>query len=97
MNLRSIIAATLLMLPVGVLTAQDADLAIVGGMLIDGNEGIPIQNSVVLVSGEHITHVGQVGVTPIPAGARVIDANGKTVMPGLIESHGHLMIVGHGE
>jgi imidazolonepropionase-like amidohydrolase len=97
MNSRLIITTMLILLPVGGLTAQDADLAIVGGMLIDGNEGTPIQNSVVLVSGERITHVGRVGITPIPAGARVIDANGKTVMPGLIESHGHLMIVGHGE
>jgi len=88
---------TALLLPVGIQAAQDADLAIVGGMLIDGNEGTPLQNSVVLVSGDRITHVGQVGTTPIPAGAQVIDANGKTVMPGLIESHGHLMIIGHGD
>ena len=86
-----------LLLPVGTLAAQDADLAIVGGTLIDGNEGTPIQNSVVLVSGDRITDVGQVGSTPIPSGAQVIDANGKIVMPGLIESHGHLMIIGHGE
>lgn len=81
----------------GLLTAQQADLAILGGMLIDGNEGIPIQNSVVLVKDGRITEVGQVGITPIPSGARVIDANGRTVMPGLIESHGHLMIIGHGD
>ena len=77
--------------------AQQADLAVVGGMLIDGNEGTPIENSVVLVRDGRITEVGQVGVTPIPPGARVIDANGRTVMPGLIESHGHLMIIGHGD
>lgn len=86
----------LLLWPHGALSAQEADLAIVGGMLIDGNEGAPIQNSVVLVDGERITEVGQVGRTSIPSGAQVIDANGKTVMPGLIESHAHLMIIGHG-
>lgn len=79
------------------LSAQEADLAIVGGMLIDGNEGEPLENAVVLVKGDEITEVGRVGVTEIPDEARVIDANGKTVMPGLIESHAHLMILGHGK
>lgn len=86
-----------LVLSVTSVSAQEADIAIVGGMLIDGNEGTPIQNSVVLVRGDRITEVGQTGVTEVPDGARVIDAEGKTVMPGLVESHAHLMIVGHGK
>jgi len=85
-----------LLAPLAALEAQEADLAIVGGMLIDGNEGTPVQNSVVLIDDDRITEVGRVGITDIPDGARVIDANGKTVMPGLIESHAHLMILGHG-
>lgn len=97
--MKSSLAALLvtLSLPTSAVAAQQADLAIVGGMLIDGNEGTPIQNSVILVSGGRITEVGRVGITPVPARARVIDANGKTVMPGLVESHAHVMIVGHGE
>lgn len=79
------------------LSAQEADLAIVGGTLIDGNEGAPVRNSVVLVEGDRITEVGRVGVTEVPDGARVVDADGKTVLPGLVESHAHLMIVGHGK
>ena len=79
------------------LGAQSSDqLAIVGGYLIDGQEGVPIQNSVVLVEGDRITHVGTVSDTEIPADARVIDANGLTVMPGLNEAHAHLFIIGHG-
>ena len=57
-------------------------LAIVGGYLIDGQEGTPIQNSVILVEGDRITHVGTLSDTEIPAGTRVIDSNGYTVMPG---------------
>ena len=77
--------------------AQSSDqLAIVGGVLIDGQEGVPIQNSVVLVEGDRITHVGTVSDTEIPDGAKVIDANGLTVMPGLNEAHAHLFIIGHG-
>ena len=79
------------------LPAQSSNqLAIGGGMLIDGHEGVPIQNSVVLVEGDRIVHVGTVSDTEVPAGARVIDANGLTVMPGLNEAHAHLIVVGHG-
>ena len=70
--------------------------AIVGGYLIDGNEGVPIQNAVVLVEGDRVTHVGTLADTDIPSGARVINAEGRTVMPGLHEAHAHLFIVGHG-
>jgi imidazolonepropionase-like amidohydrolase len=76
-------------------SAQDR-LAIVGGFLIDGNEGPPLANSVILVEGNRIVHVGTVDDTEIPAGATVIDARGHTVMPGLNDAHVHLMIVGHG-
>lgn len=86
----------LLLLGPMTLSAQEADLAIVGGMLIDGNEGPPLENAVVLVEGEEIVHVGTVADTEIPSGAEVVDANGYTVMPGLNDAHVHLMIVGHG-
>ena len=80
-------------------SAQDNNsgrLAIVGGYLIDGQEGVPIQNSVILVEGDRITHVGTVSDTEIPSDAKVINANGYTVLPGLSEAHAHLFIVGHG-
>lgn len=92
--------ATWAILLAGVLSAAPADaqtsMAIVGGYLIDGTEGVPIENSVVLVEGSRITHVGTVDDTEIPSDARVIDANGLTVMPGLNDAHVHLFIVGHG-
>lgn len=71
-----------------------ATLAIVGGRLIDGFGGIPRENAVVLVRGNIIVAIGQVGVLAVPPGAKVIDAEGMTIMPGLWESHGHLMHVG---
>lgn len=85
----------LLLVPMS-LVGQEADLAIVGGLLIDGNEGPPLENSVVLVRGEEIVHVGTVDDTEVPSGTEVIDADGYTVMPGLNDAHVHLMIVGHG-
>jgi imidazolonepropionase-like amidohydrolase len=73
------------------------DLAIVGGQLIDGYGGLPVQNAVILVSKNRIVEVGQVGMVNIPSTAEVIDSNGMTVLPGLWESHGHLFHVAEGD
>ena len=71
--------------------------ALVGGTLVDGNGGKPIQNSVVIVEGERIRAVGQVGSLAVPAGAEVISTEGMTVLPGLWDMHVHLQIVGHAD
>ena len=76
--------------------AQDATLAIVGGRLIDGYGGPPIHDSVVLISGNRITAVGTQNDIEVPSGVAVIDADGRTVMPGLIDLHVHFDIIGHG-
>ncbi len=72
-------------------------VALVGGTLVDGFGGPPIRNSVVLVQGERITAVGQVGVLAVPVGADVISTEGMTVLPGLWDMHVHLMINGHSD
>src|SRR5947208_8457171 len=71
--------------------------ALVGGTLVDGFAGRPIQNSVILVEGEKISAVGQVGTLAVPAGAEVISTEGMTVLPGLWDMHVHTMIVGHAD
>jgi imidazolonepropionase-like amidohydrolase len=68
-------------------------VALTGARLIDGNDGAPIENSVVLIRGERIESVGAVGTLPIPEGAEVIDLGGKTIMPALIDLHIHLALV----
>lgn len=89
-------AAVLVLLLVPDAGVAQERLAIVGGYLIDGTEGVPIEDAVVLVEDDRIVHVGTVDDTEIPSDARVIDANGYTVMPGLNDAHVHTMIVGHG-
>ena len=79
------------------LFAQDVSLAIVGGRLIDGYGGPPLHDSVVLVSGDRITAVGTQADTDIPDGVRVVDADGRTVMPGMIDLHVHFDILGHSD
>jgi imidazolonepropionase-like amidohydrolase len=71
--------------------------ALVGGTLIDGFGGKPIRNSVIIIEGERIKAVGQVGVLPIPAGAEIISTEGMSVLPGLWDMHVHLMINGHSD
>ncbi len=71
--------------------------ALVGGTLIDGFGGRPLRNSVVLIEGERITAVGQVGTLAVPAGADVISTEGMSVLPGLWDMHVHLMINGHSD
>jgi imidazolonepropionase-like amidohydrolase len=72
-------------------------LALVGGTLIDGFGSTPLRNSVVLIQGERISAVGQVGSLAVPAGAEVISTEAMSVLPGLWDMHVHLMINGHSD
>jgi imidazolonepropionase-like amidohydrolase len=72
-------------------------MALVGGTLIDGYGGAPLRNSVIIVEGERIKAVGQVGTLAVPAGAEVVSTEGMSVLPGLWDSHVHLMINGHAD
>jgi imidazolonepropionase-like amidohydrolase len=71
--------------------------ALVGGTLIDGFGGRPLFNSVVLIEGERVKAVGQVGTLAVPDGAEVISTEGMSVLPGLWDMHVHLMINGHAD
>lgn len=74
---------------------QPPMIALVGGTLIDGSGGEPIENSVVLVREERIESVGTMETLPVPAGYEVIASEGMTVMPGLWDMHVHLLYAGH--
>jgi imidazolonepropionase-like amidohydrolase len=69
--------------------APPGSLVIQGGTLIDVRTGALQPNSMIVVEGERITRVGTVGQLQAPAGAVVVDATGKFVMPGLWDSHVH--------
>lgn len=62
--------------------------------LIDGTGAAPIENGVVVVTGDRIVAAGAHGRVQAPAGARVIDLGDATLMPGLIDAHTH--IIGRG-
>lgn len=66
--------------------AQDVT-AIVGGTLIDGTGSPPRENTIVLIRGDRFEAIREGGA--IPEGARVIDAAGKFIVPGLWDKHLH--------
>src|ERR1041385_4633115 len=68
--------------------ASNETIAIKGGKLLTVTHGV-IENGVVVMHNGRITAVGGPGMA-IPSGAKVIDATGMTVYPGLIDSETHL-------
>ncbi|HEY2117002.1 MAG TPA: amidohydrolase family protein [Candidatus Angelobacter sp.] len=68
--------------------ASNETIALKGGKLLTITHGV-IENGVVVMHNGRITAVGGAG-TAIPSGAKVIDATGMTVYPGLIDSETHL-------
>lgn len=61
-----------------------------GARLITGGGGPPIENSAFIVENTRFTRVGRRGAVPIPAGATRVDLTGKTVMPAMVDLHGHI-------
>jgi imidazolonepropionase-like amidohydrolase len=59
--------------------------AIIGAVLIDGQGGPPVSNSVVVVAEERIRAAGPSSLVPIPAEADKIDGSGKCLVPGLVD------------
>jgi imidazolonepropionase-like amidohydrolase len=64
-------------------------IAVRAGRLFDPKSGTLLQNQVILIRGERITDVG--ASLEIPAGAQLIDLSSATVLPGLIDTHLHVM------
>ena len=60
-----------------------------GALLISGADGAPIANAAFVVQDGTIARVGRRGEIAVPAGAVRIELSGKTVMPTLINAHGH--------
>ncbi|HEY7475763.1 MAG TPA: amidohydrolase family protein, partial [Vicinamibacterales bacterium] len=71
-----------------------ATVAISGGTLIDGTGGSPVRDAVVLVVDGRIKAAGPRASIQVPAGTTVIDAAGKYVLPGLIDTNVHLSLYG---
>jgi imidazolonepropionase-like amidohydrolase len=60
-----------------------------GARLIAGDGSAPIESSAILVENGVITRIGSKGTISAPRGASRIDLTGKTIMPALVNAHGH--------
>jgi len=69
-------------------------LVAVKGATIYPVGGNPVDGGVLLVEGGKIKAVGAAQAIPVPAGAEVIDASGKVVLPGLVDAHAHVGLWG---
>jgi imidazolonepropionase-like amidohydrolase len=91
MNMRRVLpVGVLLILLTSTVAAQlpTPTLVIRNGTLIDGTGRPPVEGATIFVSGNRITRVATGEVT-LPAGIRVIDATGLTILPGLMDMHIH--------
>jgi imidazolonepropionase-like amidohydrolase/Tol biopolymer transport system component len=78
--------------PSGLLALVGARVITMAGLkpgAIAGTPGV-IENATIVVEGNHVTAVGPSSSVQVPAGARRIDVKGKTIMPGIIDVHGHV-------
>ena len=88
--MRILLVTALLMLPT-VLPAQNSSTglqAFVGARIIDGTGKPAVEKATLLIKNGRIAAVGR--SVKVPAGTRRIDVSGKTIIPGLINGHGHV-------
>jgi imidazolonepropionase-like amidohydrolase len=71
--------------------------ALVGGRVIDGTGGPPIDDAAVVIENERIVAVGPMASMTIPDGAEITSTEGMTVLPGLIDLQVRLSRLGHGD
>jgi len=64
-------------------------IALLGGRLIDGYGGRPVENAVVVIKGSTIVAAGPGSRIDIPDTAERVNARGMTILPGLIDTHFH--------
>src|SRR5262245_15732636 len=61
-----------------------------GARLIMGDTRAPVENSAFVVEAGRITRIGQKGKIPLPPASNRVDLTGKTVMPAMVNLHGHV-------
>lgn len=64
-------------------------IALIGCRLIDGTGSPPADDSIIVIDGKTIKSVSRDEKADVVADVKAIDVNGRTVMPGLIDSHIH--------
>ncbi len=87
---RCLLTAAVVSLAASCKSSGEGVIALEGATLIDGTGRAPVTDAIVLVRDGHIQAVARVNEIPVPSGARIVSLIGKTVIPGLIDSHAHV-------
>jgi imidazolonepropionase-like amidohydrolase len=91
---RAAVTVVALVVPVLITgTPQAADLALVGGTVITVADPRPINDGVVLIDATDIVAVGPRAEVEVSAGTRVLDTSGRFIIPGLIDTNVHLILM----
>src|SRR2546426_4808793 len=77
-------------------TVDTSLLALTHVLLLDGTSGAPKTDQTIVVRAGRIATVGPAASVQIPAGARIMDMSGSTIIPGLIGMHDHLFYTAAG-
>lgn len=85
----SIIVCTFLLMLSGIVNATES-IVLRGATLIDGTGAPPLENSVIVIEGNKFSLVGSEKDINIPEGANIIDAQGKYIIPGMMDANIHL-------
>jgi len=72
--------------------AGGATVAITGARLIDGTGRAPIENATLLVEDGRVVRVGPSSEVAIPAGVSQVALDGRRIIPGLVNAHGHVQV-----
>lgn len=88
MRLRTVLLSAAALLAAATTTSAQTT-AFVGGRIVDGT-GQVIERGAIVVRDGRIVQVGAMGSVTVPGDATRVDVTGKTVMPGLINAHGHV-------
>ena len=95
-SITAILAATLLSGVPGASQARAQETVLRGARLIDGTGRPAIEDAVIVIEGGRIREVGSADSVAVPRGAKSLNLRGKTVMPLLINLHGHLGLTRNG-
>ena len=88
MRIRSLLLALVLLATP--LTAQAPVVTVIRAARLIIGDGTQVEAPVVVITGDRITAVGTVAQVRVPAGARVLDLAGHTLMPGFFDMHTHI-------
>ncbi len=87
---RGALCLTLCLAPAFTLPAQERAIAVKAARLLDVKSGAYVADPVVVVRGDRIESVG----TRVPPDATAVDLGDRTLLPGLIDAHTHILLQG---